>query len=271
MKKNSLGEMSFLDHLEALRWLLIRSTAGVLVGALISFLFINDIFDVIIFGPSRPEFITYRWLCDISIMVDTWRGAEEVGQFCIEKLNFEIQSRKLTGQFSVMLWMGITCGFILGFPYILWEVWKFIRPALYKEEKKNAKLFIFTASLMFFLGVLFGYYVLTPLSVQFLGNYSVSSTIQNKFDIESYIGTVKTCILAAGLVFELPVLMLLLGKMGLVEPSMLRKYRKIAVVLIMVIASIITPPDVLSLIIISIPFVLLYEISIYLVQWSTKK
>lgn len=262
--------MSFLDHLEALRWLLIRSTIGILVGALISFVFINDIFDVVVFGPSKPEFVTYRWLCDISVAFDTWRGAENIGEFCIDKLNFEIQSRKLTGQFSVMLWMSITCGFILGFPYILWELWKFIRPALYKEEKKSAKLFIFTASLMFFLGVMFGYFVLTPLSIQFLGNFSVSDAIQNKFDIESYIGTVKTCILSAGLVFELPVLMLLLGKMGVVEASTLRKYRKIAIVLIMITSSIITPPDVLSLIIISIPFVILYEVSIYLVQWSTK-
>src|SRR5690606_17039683 len=260
-----LGEMSFLDHLEVLRWVLIRSALAIIIGAAISFFFLDFIFDVIIFGPKDPNFITYRFFCELGQMF----GADD--GMCIKQLNFEIQSRKMGTQFSTAIWMGITVGFILGFPYILWEIWKFIRPALYENEKKNAKWFIIVASFLFFLGVLFGYYMLTPLSINFLGNFSVSEQVKNEFDIDSYIGTIKTCILASGLIFELPILMYFLGRLGIVDEASLRKYRKIAIVLILIIAAIITPPDVVSQIVVAIPLLILYEISIYIVKWVTKK
>jgi len=265
MSNKNLGEMSFLEHLEALRWVLIRSTLAIVIGAVISFFFLDFIFDVIVFGPKDPNFITYRFFCEIAQIF----GADE--SMCIKELNFTIQSRQMSSQFNTAIWMGITFGFILGFPFILWELWKFIRPALYKDEKKNAKWFVTIASFLFFLGVLFGYYILVPLSINFLGNFSVSQHVHNEFDVDSYIGTIKTCILASGLIFELPVLMYLLGKLGIIDASSLRKYRKIAIVIILVISAIITPPDVVSQIIVSIPLLILYEISIYIVKWIRKK
>jgi sec-independent protein translocase protein TatC len=265
MSNKNLGEMSFLDHLESLRWLLVRSTIAIVIGAVISFAFLDFIFDVIIFGPKDPNFITYRMFCELGQMF----GATE--DMCIKELKFTIQSRQMGSQFNTAIWMGITVGFIVGFPYILWEIWKFIRPALYENERKNAKWFILITSFLFFLGVLFGYFMLTPLSVNFLGNFSVSDQVNNEFDIDSYIGTIKTCVLASGLVFELPILMYFLGKMGVIDEHSLRKYRKIAIVLILVLAAIITPPDVVSQIVVAIPILILYEISIYIVKWINKK
>lgn len=265
MNKKDLGEMSFLDHLEVLRWVLIRSSLAIVIGAVFSFFFLDFIFDVIIFGPKDPNFVTYRFFCELGQMF----GASE--DFCIKELNFTIQSRQMGSQFSTAIWMAITVGFILGFPFILWELWKFIRPALYEKERKNAKWFIIIASFLFFLGVLFGYYMIAPLSINFLGNFTVSDQVNNEFDINSYIGTIKTCILSAGLIFELPILMYFLGKLGIVDEHSLRKYRKIAIVLILIIAAVITPPDVVSQIVVAIPLLILYEISIYIVKWVEKK
>jgi len=265
MSKKNLSEMSFLEHLESLRWVLIRSSLAIIVGAVISFFFLDFIFDVVIFGPKDPNFITYRFFCEIA----QFFGADE--NMCIKELNFTIQSRQMGSQFNTAIWMGITIGFILGFPFILWELWKFIRPALYENEKKNARWFIVIASFLFFLGVLFGYYILAPLSINFLGNFSVSQHVHNEFDIDSYIGTIKTCILASGLIFELPILMYFLAKLGIIKANSLRKYRKIAIVIILVISAIITPPDVVSQIIVSVPLLILYQISIYIVKWACEK
>lgn len=265
MVKDKLGEMSFLDHLEVLRWMLIRSSIAIVIGAVISFTFLDFIFDVIIFGPKDPNFFTYRFFCEVG----KFFGADD--GMCITKLDFVIQSRKVGSQFTTAIWMGITVGFILAFPYILWEIWKFIRPALYDNEKNSAKWFILIASLLFFIGILFGYYVMSPLSINFLGNFTVSKQVQNEFDIDSYIGLIKTSSLASGLIFELPILMYLLGKLGVVDADMLRKYRKIAIILILVVAAIITPPDVVSQTIVAIPLLILYEVSIYIVKWVTKK
>ncbi len=264
MNKKDLSEMSFLDHLEALRWVLIRSSLAIVIGAVISFFFLDFIFDVIIFGPKDPNFVTYRFFCELGQMF----GASE--DLCIKELNFTVQSRQMGSQFNTAIWMGITVGFILGFPYILWELWKFIRPALYEKEKKNAKWFIIIASLLFFIGVLFGYFMLAPLSINFLGNFTVSEQVHNEFDIASYIGTIKTCILASGLIFELPILMYFLGKLGIVDEHSLRKYRKIAIVMILVVAAVITPPDVVSQVVVAVPLLILYEISIYVVKWIGK-
>ncbi len=265
MGKNNLGEMSFLDHLEVLRWMLIRSSVAIIIGAVISFSFLDFIFEVVIFGPKDPNFVTYRFFCEVG----KFFGADD--GMCITKLDFIIQSRKVGSQFTTAIWMGLTIGFILAFPYILWEIWKFIRPALYANEKKNAKWFIIVASILFFIGILFGYYVMSPLSINFLGNFSVSKQVQNEFDIDSYIGLIKTSCIASGLIFELPILMYLLGRLGVVDAPMLRKYRKIAIVLILIVAAIITPPDVVSQTIVSIPLIILYEASIYIVKWVGKK
>ena len=249
-------EMSFLDHLEEFRWHLIRSVLAILIIATVAFLFKDFIFDVLLFGPKQKDFITYRWFCSIS---------QTLGQgtsFCIEELPFRIQSRTMAGQFPAHLWTSILAGFIVSFPYIVFEFWKFISPGLYENERKNARGFIFIASLLFFIGVLFGYYIVTPLSINFLGNYSVSSEIFNDFDLSSYIGLLRASVLASGIIFELPIIVYFLTKVGIITPAFLRKNRKISLVVVLSLSAIITPPDIASQIIVSIPILILYEVSI---------
>ena len=263
--KQSKDEMSFLDHLEELRWHLIRSVIAILIIATVAFIFKDFIFDVLLFGPKKKDFITYKLFCSIS---------QSIGQgnsFCIDKLPFRIQSRTMAGQFSAHLWTSILAGFILAFPYIIFEFWKFISPGLYENERKNARGFIFIASLLFFLGVLFGYYIVTPLSINFLGNYSVSSEIFNDFDLNSYIGLLRASVLASGIIFELPIIVYFLTKIGIITPTFLRKNRKISLVLVLSLSAIITPPDIASQIIVSIPILILYEVSILISRIVIKK
>ena len=174
-------------------------------------------------------------------------------------------------QFSVHIWTSITVGFILAFPFIIWEVWKFISPGLYEKERKNAKSFIIISSFLFFIGVLFGYYIVTPLSVNFLGNYSISDAVERNIKIGSYISLVRSSLLASGFIFELPIIMYFLTKMGLITPDFLRKYRKHALVLVLVLAAVITPPDIISQIIVAIPILMLYELSIYISKIVIKR
>lgn len=254
----SPDEMSFLDHLEELRWHLIRSTLAVVIIGIVAFVFSRFIFDVIIFGPSQMDFPTYKFFC---------RAATNIGiesDFCKDKLPFTIQSRTMSGQFSADIWTAIWAGIIIGFPYILYELWKFISPGLYEKERKHSKGFILIASVLFFLGVLFGYYIVAPLSINFLGTYQVSEMVLNEFDLDSYIGTVRSAVLACGVLFELPIIIYFLTKVGLVTPEIMRKYRKIALVIVLILSAVITPPDVASQIIVAIPVLILYQVSIYI-------
>lgn len=265
MAKKNLSEMSFLDHLEELRWLLVRSSAVIVVLAIAVFFISDFIFDGIIFGPTKVDFITYRFFCDAS----HYLGFAET--ICIEELPFTIQNTSMEGQVNVFVWTCITAGFILGFPYLLWEVWKFISPALYESERKYAKFFVFTASILFFIGVLFGYFVIVPMSVNFVASFSVSSVVKNEFNLESYISMIKTSVIAGGLFFELPVIIYLLTKIGLVTPTFLQNTRKYAVVIVLIIAAIVTPPDVVSQITVAVPMLLIYEISILISKLVVKK
>lgn len=265
MAKKNPSEMSFLDHLEVLRWVLIRSTIAILIGATVAYNYSDFIFDVVIFGPKDGNFITYRWFCELATQYDLDKS------FCIQELPFELQNRTMEGQFSMLIWTSITAGFIIAFPWILWELWKFVSPALYEKERKNIKYFISIASLLFFLGVAFGYFILTPLSINFLAHLTISALVENQIDVDSYIGLVKTTSLATGLVFELPIVIFFLAKIGLVSAQFLRDYRKYAYVVILIIAAIVTPPDVISQVIVSIPLVILYEISIFIAKFVYKK
>jgi sec-independent protein translocase protein TatC len=255
MKKN-LNEMSFLDHLEELRWLLVRSTIAIIIMACVTYFISDYLFDTIIFGPTRPSFFTYRFFCELSHQLGF------VDSICITEMPFIIQNTEMEGQVNIFVWMCILAGFILSFPYLLWEIWKFISPALYEKEKKNAKVFIFSSSLLFFLGVIFGYYIVIPMSVNFVATFTISSIVKNQFTLDSYIGMVKTSILASGLFFELPIIIYFLTKLGLVTPTFLRKYWKYAVVIILIVAAIVTPPDVVSQTIVAIPMLIIYEVSI---------
>lgn len=258
MTKSTSKEMSFLDHLEDLRWHLIRITLSVVIAGSVAFIFSRWIFDTIIFGPKSMDFPTYKYLCKLSTFLNV------DSTFCAEAFPFSIQSRTMGGQFSADIWTSIFAGFIIAFPYIIYQVWKFVSPGLLENERKNSRGFIIISSLLFFMGVLFGYYVITPLSINFLGTYSVSSEISNQFDISSYISLVRTSSIAAGFVFELPIIIYFLTKIGLVTPQILKKYRKYALVIILIISAVITPPDVASQIIVAIPILILYQISIYI-------
>lgn len=255
MQKKKEKDMSFLDHVEELRWHLIRSTLAILTFGSLAFIFKDFVFNTILFAPKSANFITYRFFCSVSNFFGT-------DGLCIEDIPFTFQSLAMAEQFSVHIWTSITVGFILAFPYIIYEFWRFISPGLYEKERKNARSFILISSLLFFIGVLFGYYVVTPLSVNFLGNYSVSNLVERNIKIGSYIALVRSSLLASGLIFELPIIIYFLTKIGLVSPAFLQKYRKHALILVLILAAIITPPDVISQIIVAIPILILYEISI---------
>ncbi|CAM3565851.1 twin-arginine translocase subunit TatC [Zobellia roscoffensis] len=261
----SPDEMSFLDHLEELRWHLIRSVLAVIILATVAFVMSGFIFDTVIFGPSKMDFPTYRLFCEIATYLDFDSA------FCADKLPFTIQSRTMGGQFSADIWTAIWVGFIVGFPYVLYELWKFISPGLHPNERRHSKGFIFIASFLFFMGVLFGYYVVAPLSINFLGTYQVSEIVLNEFDLDSYISTVRTAVIACGVLFELPIIIYFLTKVGVVTPEILKKYRKIALVVVLILSAVITPPDVTSQIIVAVPVIFLYQVSIYISKVVLKK
>jgi sec-independent protein translocase protein TatC len=247
--------MSFLDHLEELRWHIIRSLLAIFVLAVVAFLAKHIVFDKIILAPKTPEFWTNRMLCKLG-------QAFNIQRLCINSKPFDLKSIYMAGQFMAHIKISIIAGLTLGFPYVFYEFWKFIKPALYQNEKQHARGAIFYISLLFACGVLFGYYIISPLSVNFLGSYSVSDMVENQINLMSYVSTVTSVTLASGIVFELPAVIYFLSRVGLVTPEFLRKYRRHALILILVLAAIITPPDVFSQILVSLPLIFLYEISI---------
>lgn len=257
-------DMSFLGHLEVLRWTLVRSSLAIVAFGMIAFVMKDFIFNSILLAPKDPSFFTYRFLCSVSQQLGT-------DGLCIDEIPFIVQSRTMAGQFSAHIWTSIAFGFIMAFPYIIYEVWKFIKPALYDNEKKHARSFIVITSFLFFLGILFGYYVITPLSINFLGSYRVADEVRNNFDLSSYTGLLKASCLSAGFIFELPIIIYFLTKMGLVTPEFLKEYRKYALVLVLILAALITPPDIISQVIVAIPMVILYEVSIKISKFIIRK
>jgi sec-independent protein translocase protein TatC len=216
MAEESTKEMTFLDHLEALRWHLVRSIFAIVIISIAAFIFKDIIFDTIILAPKTPDFFTNRVLCEFGQAVN-------VQTLCINSRPFEIININMAGQFSTHIMISLIVGLILAFPYLIFELWRFISPALYPKEKSHARGAVFFISLLFMLGVLFGYYVIIPLSVHFLGNYSVSAQVTNQINLNSYISTVSSITLATGVIFELPVLIYFLTKIGLVTPAVFKK------------------------------------------------
>ena len=258
MTKKNINEMSFLDHLEDLRWHLIRATLAIMLVATVAFIFSRTIFREIIFAPLEMNFPTYKLLCKSANFINVETS------FCGEKLPMIIQNRTMAGQFSADIWTAIFAGFVVAFPYVIYQFWKFISPGLHDNERKYSRGFIVVSSFLFLLGVLFGYYIVTPLSINFLANYNISDIVENQIDISSYISLVRSSSLASGLVFELPIIIYFLTKVGLVTPQFLRKYRKYALVLVLILSAIITPPDIASQVIVAIPILILYQVSIYI-------
>lgn len=250
-------EMSFLEHLEELRWHVVRSLGAVIIFTIGAFASAKWIFHNIIFAPARVDFPTFVWLCNLG----NFFGMPDA--LCIEEIPLKIQSRYMTGQFSMHIISSFVIGIIVAFPYITWELWRFIKPGLYVTEKNSSRGAVAAISFLFLTGVLFGYYIMSPIMISFLANYQISDMIVNEFDITSYVGTIVGVVFGSGLLFQLPVVIFFLTKIGIVTPSYLRKYRKHAIVLILIIGAIVTPTaDPLSQGLISVPLYLLYEISI---------
>ena len=248
-------EMSFLEHLEELRWHLVRAAIAVVIFTIAAFISVDFIFNEVIFAPSKPDFWTFRVLCSLAQLI----GQET---FCLDEIPFKLQSRHMTGQFMMHITSSFVIGIIAAFPYIFWEIWRFIKPGLQLKEKTFSRGAVFFVSLLFIIGVLFGYYVMSPIAIYFLANYQISDIISNEFDITSYVSTLSTLILGSGVLFQLPMVVYFLTKVGVLTPEWMRQYRKHAIVVILILGAMVTPPDPLSQILIAGPLVLLYQLSI---------
>ncbi|HLO89969.1 MAG TPA: twin-arginine translocase subunit TatC [Lentimicrobium sp.] len=263
-KKEEPAEMSFLSHLDALRGTLFRSAIAVLILSVVAFMNRKLIFDEIILAPKESSFITYKLLCQLGQLLHT-------PSLCLGNYEINIINLNLSGQFYSHMTISFYAGIILAAPYVLWEFWRFIKPAMYDNEKKHSKGAVTIMSLLFILGVLFSYYVLVPITLNFFGTYSISDQIANQISLSSYISTFTSVTLSVGVVFELPVLIYFLTKIGIVTPEFLRRIRKYMIIIILTIAAIVTPPDVFSQILVSIPLLALYEISIIVSSRIEKK
>ncbi len=250
-------EMSFLDHLEELRWHLIRALIAVMVISIVVFMAKDFVWDTVIFGPAQSNFITWRMLCKVGDLINS-------KALCIDDIPFMIQSRKMTGQFTMHITSSFVIGIIVSFPYVFWEIWRFISPGLYSQERQLSRGAVFFVTLLFMMGVSFGYFVMAPLAVNFLANYQVSSLVQNEFDITSYVSTISMLVLGSGILFQLPIVVYFLTKVGLVNPQLMRAYRKHAIVVILILGALLTPPDPLSQVLIAIPLFGLYQFSIFI-------
>jgi sec-independent protein translocase protein TatC len=264
MVKKNENEMSFLDHLEVLRWHIIRAMLGILVVAIVAFIFKDIVFNTIILAPKMPEFVTNRLLCEFGRKIN-------ILKLCINSRPLEVISIKMAGQFTMHIMVSLVGGFVVAFPYVFFEFWRFIVPALYSKEKKHAHGAVFYSSMLFILGVIFGYFVIVPLSVHFLGSYSVSDQVTNQINLISYVSTIASVVLASGIIFELPILVYFLTKAGLVTPKFLKKYRKHSLILILALSAIITPPDIFSQVLVAFPLIVLYEAGISISRRIVRK
>jgi sec-independent protein translocase protein TatC len=248
-------EMGFLDHLEELRKRLFWSAAFILIGGIGLFISKDWLFETVLFGPRNPEFISFRGWCWLSNKV----GAGNA--LCVQEINYELINTTMLGNFTTHILVSAIGGFILSFPLVFWQGWLFLRPALKDRERQAARGIGLSSSLLFFTGVAFGYLIIAPLSLQFLGNYELGD-VQARISVMSYMKTIASITMAAGLIFQLPVVVYFLSRAGLITPDILKSYRKHALVGILVIAAVITPPDVTSQLLVAMPVLVLYEISI---------
>lgn len=259
---SSNGLLTFGGHLEVLRNLLIRVSLVVICVAIVVFAFKDITFDILL-GPSEWDFITYRW---IEKFMHIFYPDFHFDEFYVDLIATDLSSQFMT-HLSTAIYLGLLCAS----PFIVFELYKFVSPALYENEKKYSKKLVVIVYLLFILGVLMSYYILFPISFRFLGTYSVDSRVHSNITLDSYISTFTTLTLMMGLVFQLPVIAYVLAKMGIVEADTLAKYRKYAFLIIMLIAAIITPPDVMTLILVGVPLYLLYEVSIKIIRHTNRK
>lgn len=253
--KGKSSEMSFLEHLEALRGTLIRSVAVILTLAVVAFFFREYLFDRLLFAPRSDEFLTNRLMCRLA---EAWN----MPMLCLNTGSFKLLNLEVAGQFRAHLYISLLAGVIVGFPYLLWELWRFIKPALYSREKQYLSLSLLSGVLLFFSGILFGFFIISPLALNFLINYSISPEIENHIRLGNYINTIGGICLSTGLVFQLPLLVYVLARFGIITPAFMKTYRKHSYVAVFIISAILTPPDVFSQILVAIPLIFLYELSI---------
>jgi sec-independent protein translocase protein TatC len=259
------AEMSFLEHLGVLRGHLIRSVIAVLVFTVLAFANKSFLFDELLLASKESDFVTYRALCRVS----EWFNLGDV--LCITEQPFILMNVDMSGQFTMHLWVAFITGIIVAFPYLIWELWRFVKPALHAKESNYTSGVVLMISLLFMLGVCFGYYMIAPLSVNFLGSYQVSDMVANQINLSSFISTVTTITFACGLIFQLPIAVYFLTSMGLLSPDSMKQYRSHAIVGSLVISAIITPPDLSSQILVTLPLLVLYEISIYVSKFVLKR
>lgn len=252
---SSTADMAFTDHVEALRWHLVRALAAIIICAVGVFFNIEWIFTHIILGPANSDFISYKLLCQFGKLI-------HVDALCMDAIKLKFQNTELSGQFMMSFSVSFMLGFIIAFPYVFWEFWRFIRPALKANELKYAKGVVFWSSALFFLGVGFAYFLIAPFTINFFANYQLSPQFENIITIANYYDTMGDLILGMGLVFELPILVYFLSRVGVLTPKLMRDQRRFAIVIIMVLAAIITPPDWFSIFLVAIPLLLLYETAI---------
>jgi sec-independent protein translocase protein TatC len=262
--KKGEQEMSFLEHLEELRWHIIRAVLAIAIMTILAFIYKDFIFNNIILAPKNPEFLTNRLFRALGDLLNT--DALDINTHPFNLINIQ-----MSGQLTTHVAVSMVTGVILAFPIVVWEFWRFFKPALHSNEKRYARNAVFATSLLFFIGVLFGYYMIVPLSIHFLGSYEISKQVVNQINIRSYIGTLTSIALASGFIFELPVFAYFLTKIGIITPSFLKQYRRYAIVVIFIVAAIITPPDVFSQILTAIPLLALYEVSIIVSKGVMKK
>jgi sec-independent protein translocase protein TatC len=253
-KKNKAGdeskEMGFLDHLEELRWHVIRAGIAVIVIAIVALVFQNEVFEYVIYAPKKPTFITYKVFCAISEAT------------CFGPPELQLITRELGEQFFMGITVSLYLGLVVAFPYIFYEFWKFIKPGLYEQEIKIANRLIGVTSLLFILGVSFGYFVIAPFAITFLGSYTVGTEAINSPTLASYVNYLTMFTIPVGLAFELPIVVYFLAKIGVIGPEVMKKFRREAFLVIFIVAAVITPPDALTQILVGIPMFILYEISI---------
>lgn len=250
--------MSFLDHLEELRWRLVRIAIFVVLVSIVLWIFQEWIMDHLFLSMKNPDFISFKLICD-------YLGV------CVEEVPVKMQSMKVSGQFSYALMTSILGAIVISFPFIFYQIWAFVKPGLRKNEESIAKGIVLYVSLLFFTGISFGYFVVAPLCIQFFGSYQISDKIQNIFTINSYMSTILSTVFYSGLLFLLPVISYLFTKLGILNADFLRKYRKHAIIVILILSAVITPPDLISQIIVGIPIALLYEAGILVSSKVEKK
>jgi sec-independent protein translocase protein TatC len=264
-KKEPGAEMSFIDHLEALRWVLLYAVLAALVGAIIVGIRYQWFFDSIVMGPAHPDFITYRMMCDVGHSLGFGDG------LCMEPFKVELLNTKVYGQFNMTFTFCFVAGFILAFPFIFFLLWRFIKPALTDKERSGVNGVIFWVSLLFFMGIGFGYFFLSPYAINFFATFTLSSSIENKWAVDDYVSMLTSFTLGCGLAFQLPLVLYFLAKIGIVTSKFLKKYFRHAIVIIVIVAAIITPPDGITQVIVATPLILLYWLSIWLVARVNKR